>query len=512
MTSATTLLRSLIVYGLCLPLAAFLGYLLATPLDFTTFLIVGFVLFVMVFPLFLRWHHPWMIACWNMSAVLFFLPGHPPLWMCLAGMSLLISVLQFAINRERRFLSVPSLTWPLILLAVVVVITAKLTGGVGIRTLGSEFYGGKRYVLVLSSILAYFAFTSRTIPAGRGTLYVVLFFLGSATMAMSTLAGTISPSFNFLFLIFPPESVTDLTQSVVGDPGFIIRPGGLSVLGTGVFCALLAKYNLQGIFDARNPLKLLALLAFIFISLLGGYRSVLVIFMLTLFLLFCLEGLFRSRMLPVAVLALVLGSALLAAFAIHLPLSVQRSLALLPINIDPEVKMNAEFSNEWRLRMWREVIPEIPQYLLVGKGYGFSAVDMDIAYKGSRSRDLEGSELSVDYHSGPLSVILPLGLFGAIFFFWFLGSCIRVMYLNFKFGDPSLQRLNTFLLAYFLAKTVFFCAVFGSLYVDLTTFVGLVGLSVSLNGGVAKPVRAPEPQIMFQRSRLAPVVRRPVGV
>ena len=36
MSNAPALFRSLLVYGLCLPLAVFLGYLLATPLDITT--------------------------------------------------------------------------------------------------------------------------------------------------------------------------------------------------------------------------------------------------------------------------------------------------------------------------------------------------------------------------------------------------------------------------------------------------------------------------------------------
>ena len=87
MSNASALFRSLIVYGLCLPLAVVLGYLLADPLDLTTVTVVGIVLFILMIPFFLRWHHAWLIAAWNMSAVLPFLPGHPSACMTLVAIS-----------------------------------------------------------------------------------------------------------------------------------------------------------------------------------------------------------------------------------------------------------------------------------------------------------------------------------------------------------------------------------------------------------------------------------------
>ena len=112
MTNASALFRSLLVYGLCLPLAVFLGYLLANPLDLTTLGVVLVVLLVLAIPLFLRWHHLWLIASWNTTALLFFVPGKPGVWIGLAAASLLISILQYALNRNMKFLSVPSVTRP----------------------------------------------------------------------------------------------------------------------------------------------------------------------------------------------------------------------------------------------------------------------------------------------------------------------------------------------------------------------------------------------------------------
>src|SRR5205085_7863174 len=96
----------------------------------------------------------------------------------------------------------------------------------------------------------------------------------------------------------------------------------------------------------------------------------------------------------------------------------------------------------------------------------------------------EGSLMAGDYHNGPLSVQLPFGIFGSLLFLWFLGSSTHVLYRNFKYGDPALKNINTFFLASFLARAVFFLCFFGALFTDLISFASLVALSISMNRGV----------------------------
>ena len=86
-----------------------------------------------------------------------------------------------------------------------------------------------------------------------------------------------------------------------------------------------------------------------------------------------------------------------------------------------------------------------------------------------------------------------------------------MLHQNYKFGPPEYRHYNTLLLAYFIAKTIFFFAIFGSLYSDFFMFVGIVGMSVSLNGGVAKPEPVPQEKIRFHAFKLQPVVRRRIG-
>ena len=56
--------------------------LLLTSAGITTVMVVVFILFMLAMPLLLRWHHAWLIASWNMTAVLFFVPGRPSVNTC----------------------------------------------------------------------------------------------------------------------------------------------------------------------------------------------------------------------------------------------------------------------------------------------------------------------------------------------------------------------------------------------------------------------------------------------
>jgi len=509
MSNASALFRSLLVYGLCLPLAVFLGYLLANPLDFETITVVVIIFSVLAIPLLLRWHHVWLIATWNMTALLFFVPGKPQVWMGLAAVSLLISILQYTLNRRMKFLSVPLVARPLLFLTVVILLTARLTGGMGMRILGGDAQGGKKYFIIFAAVLGYFAITNRRIPPQRAGLYVALFFLGAATMAIANLPGMISPAFNFLFVVFPVADVDFFTNqnSVTRQTGALSRLGGFCPMSQAVIWVLFARYGMRGVLDGSKLWRLATFCFFLLVGMSTGFRGAIILLLMVCASLFYLERLHHTRLLVPVVFGGLAVAALVLLFATRLPFTYQRSLAFLPgIHLDPIARMDAESTSEWRLKMWREVIPQIPQYLLIGKGYSFSGAEMALA-----RGELEGTELVGNYHNGPLSVILPFGIFGVIGFVWLLAAGVRVLYRNYQFGDPAYYHANKFLFIYFVVKIVFFCFVFGGFESDLPMFLGLLALSISLNGGVAKPIVVPRPKVVFNRFKLHPSVRRPAG-
>src|SRR5689334_11329451 len=85
----------------------------------------------------------------------------------------------------------------------------------------------------------------------------------------------------------------------------------------------------------------------------------------------------------------------------------------------------------------------------------------------------------------------PFGVFGLIGFVWLVIASLRVLYYHYRLGDPALHKVNTFLIAAYVAKILIFVFIFGGLSSDLYAFLGLVGLSISLNGA---PQTATEPE------------------
>src|SRR5436190_3866081 len=149
MTSSSTLMRTLLIYSICLPLAIFLGYIIAQPdpiRDYSTYLGVGLVLFILLLPLLLRWHRVMLLACWNGSTLLYFFPGRPDLFMALVWLSFIIALLQFITNPKAKFISVPSVARPLLFFAIVIIVTAKLSGGIGFGAFGSDTLNGRKYL------------------------------------------------------------------------------------------------------------------------------------------------------------------------------------------------------------------------------------------------------------------------------------------------------------------------------------------------------------------------------
>ena len=97
--------------------------------------------------------------------------------------------------------------------------------------------------------------------------------------------------------------------------------------------------------------------------------------------------------------------------------------------------------------------------------------------------------LAGDYHNGPLSIIIPFGVYGFLAWLWLVAASIRALWLNHRHGPESLRKINTLLLAAFLVQLIVFTFVVGALFSELIIFLSLVGLSLSINNGICSPSR-----------------------
>lgn len=480
------LYRSLLTYGLVLPLALVLGYLLATPTDFESLAMIGVVLCVISFPLIMKFHHSLLIIAWNASMIVFFLPGKPTLMMIMSGISLGFWLVNLLMRRDTQALDVPVIRNSLFFLAIVILVTAYFTKGMGGRAFGGEIWGGRRYWWTIAAILGYFALVSRPISKETAKYLVPLFFASGITAIGSDIAYAAGPAFYFLFLFFPVE----LAASQVVTESSLYRLTGLAFASTALIYTMILVYGIKGIFDLRHFWRLLAFLVLFGLSLFGGYRSILILAVMVLAVQFLYERLYKTIIFPVFVGIFLIAGVFTVVFVDKLPLSIQRTLSFLPLEVHPMAKADAMGTLDWRLQMWKIVIPEVPKYLLMGKGYGYDGTDYFLTQESVRRgyyNAYEDTMISGNYHNGILTIIIPFGIWGMIGFLWFVGAGLWVLIRNYRYGDPDLYRYNTFLLAYYVARVCFYFTLYGQFDLDFMLFTGIVGLSVALNHGVRKP-------------------------
>ena len=513
-------LRSLVIFGFCVVLAIWLGLSLAGQLTYSSLVIYAILGFILVFPLLLRWHYPLMLLGWNMAVVVLFMPGRPQLCLPLITISLLISMLQRMISRESQFISVPQLSLPLFFMIAVVVVTARMTG-FGLHVFGAAIYGGKKYFYLLAGILGYFALSARRTPPERINLYLGLFFLGGVTNVMGDVIPLLPHPMYYLYYVFQPNS-TGSQIMYAGPNAVATRFDGTRLMCLAVFSYMLARYGIRGMFLSRKPWRWMIFGGFFVLGLVGGFRGYIISCGLLFGIQFFLEGLHKTRLMAVFTTAGVLGAFALVPLAEHLPYTFQRAVSFLPYKVSNSARMDAQASWDWRVNMWQGLLPQIPQYLLLGKGYTVSPLDYDFVMgpeAAIRTTFAEDNPLALaeDFHSGPISTIIPFGIWGCLALLWLLAAGIWALYRNYRYGDPALQRVNTFLLAAFVGETLFFLFGFGDLSGDTMKFTGLLGLSVSFNGGVRRPVRVVQPARDWDRPRRlpstpsapAPVFQRP---
>jgi hypothetical protein len=503
----SVLLRSLIIYAICVPLAVIVGYLLTNPEDRQTIGFIAVLTAVLIFPLLMKWHYPLLIFSCSFPGVVFFLPGHPNWFLTMVAISLGISVIERILSRNRHFLPAGGVGWPLLAMLCVVFMTAKLTGGFGLRAMGSDVYGGKKYVFLVVGIMSFFAFIVRPIPRAKVNLYLALFFISGMFSIVSDLYSFIPSYLHFIYMVIPPSSLYTTPGADSLELG-VTRLTGVSSTAAAVFFWMLARHGFRDAFVTGKLWRPLLMFALVPIVMLGGFRSSLIGLMMMVSLIFFLEKMHRTGVMLVVTMVALAGAVLIIPLASHLPFTYQRALAFLPLDISPEARMSADTSTEWRLEMWKALLPQVPQYLFKGKGYAFSRatfdemIGTDAAFHNLVDASQDPLALAGDFHSGPLSVVIPFGIWGVITLFWFWAMGFRVVLRNYRYGDPSLRHINVFLLASFVSKIFGFLFIFGSFSDDIGPCAMYIGLSIAFNHGVMGPRVAPQVNAARAKSEL----------
>ncbi len=478
--------RLLTLYAVAIPLALMLGWLAATP-DSASIAMVGLVFFVLALPLLTQHSHGFLIILWNSAFMAGFLPGALPFWMIFGFLTFGIGLVYSTLSR-RPFLRAPEMTKPLIAFAILILLTARLRGGLGLHSFGSSSFGGKNYFYIVSAIIGYFGLVSQPVPMAQRIPCVRWFFASGITFALANLGYILGTSFYFIYLFVSAGSATSQAAADYSDTA-IRRFSGFGPAAIGLMALVISKWGITGILQWLKPWRLLLFSLAWAAALLSGFRAELLFLTIFFVIQFLVEGLWKTAWLPIFCLLGVLCAAPVLLYLDHMPRAIQRTLAFLPVTIDPSVREEAEASSQWRFDMWAEALKEVPRYLLLGKGYAIDPTELYLTEEAARRGALPGyevSRLSGDYHSGPLSVLIPFGVAGSAIFLWLLWAGLKVVYSNFRYGESNLKLINGVLFSYFLAQVIAFFFIFGALSSQLSVFLGVVGLSVSVNRGVCR--------------------------
>lgn len=480
MSIRTANLGPLIALGVSALIAILLGVALANPQNAQTILGLGATLGVLLIPLLMKHHQLLLVALINAPIDTFFFPGRPDLWAFVSFLSLGASLLAWALNDRNRPQWDMRVGWPLLILLAVVIVTAQMRGGLGSKVLGSGSWGGMRYVLVMSAIVAYFAISARSIHPAAAIRFSSVYFLSGLVSIISNLIFIAGPSFFFLFSIFSYELAFFQFSE-----GTIQRYTGLAWAAAAGINWMLLRYGIRGLTSFERFWRLPLFGALLGIGLMGGFRSTLVLLIVILAFQFIFERLYQGRHLVGLVGVIVLTLALLIAVGDRLPLSIQRSLTFLPIEFSPIAREDARSTWEWRAEMWKVVIPEVPKYLLLGKGFSYSGTDFyltSLAVSQGSLAAYEDTLISGNYHQGILTLIIPFGLPGFLAFAWFAAAGWWLLFSNYRRGRPELKHINTFLLSFYSARLLFYLTLYGQFDLDLIIFTSCVALGQAING------------------------------
>ena len=463
--------------------------------------LVGLCVCGVSIPFLLRYYEPIFVFSVNSAFLFPFLPGQPEFKILMALFLIGIGIVDRTINKKNRFRFTTGTFGCFLFIALVVVVTAMLRGGIGGRVLGADMWGAGKYVDIFKAFAIFFAFSSIRIPADKVGLYSAMFFLGTLTHSLSNVVYSLGSGAMWLYWFLPTQSAALQHIGETSGYGGFVRLTGLAFACLAFILYLLSRFGINGLVNTWRFWRIIAFFGALVLSLYGGYRSVLILLGLILVFQFYFEGLHRTAALPIYASILLITSVLAITNIQRLPLAFQRSLSFLPVEIDSVAASDAAGTLDWRFQIWATVVKEIPDYLLLGKGYAFKGVDYQLTFEGVRKGIFNAYEhifIDGNYHHGLLTIIIPLGIWGIIGFIWFCVIALKTIYRHYKLSPPHLKAVNTLVLSYFAGNLLFFSTMYGQFAMDFATFTGLLGFSLALNRNVEEEREAMAKQLVLQ--------------
>jgi len=336
----------------------------------------------------------------------------------------------------------------------------------GSKFLGSSVWGGHNYVAVYVGLAAYFVIQS--IPMQSRVWAKLPYVVVAVTMfdLLIAVITTISPS--LIFKIYPFYSAVSVAgvEEVLTGESVTGRVLPFANFGLILILLVLASVSLRQIFNPRNLLRWIGLIAGSVAILFSGYRSM-VLNMVIGFFAAGIRDFKYAVVLFLPFLAFVLFAlSFINSDVVRLPKQMQRGLAFLPGKWDSDMARDATASTDFRLETWGLWIHDyFPMHPWLGRGFGFGRDWAKTNALNPKATDYRQVVEVQNIHNGLFATVDTFGIVGAIFFvIWNLRILARTFRVSFQRNDAcgmTLRFLALYLVVYIISYW------FGALHVGM---------------------------------------------
>jgi len=429
----------------------------------------------------------WLVIALQPAALIVpFFPGRPFWWELCALLAWPSLLAHFLVNREKltelKFDRIERNALIALASYVVVLVVLMMYRGVGFRAFGGGQMGGRVYaqqvvLSILPLLMLVAAFRRKHIWWAVLTGWVLTLTYLVAEFSFSTSGGVMQTILYYLEL--PTDGLNfEAGFSMTG----LRRFGSLaSVASAGLACV----WTLASMRDLLWRWIWIAgpwMVGLFGLGLYSGYRNMLIIPMSTLMFLTIFQRFWNLGRMLVAAVALVGFSVGLYSISDQLPLSIQRSVSILPgIAVSQVARNDAATTNMDRWEVMKMALADIPDYLLIGRGFGMERLDqtpLDSLNSGVGQLYAQGM-----FYNGILGSLLKTGIPGLVctlLFVWYVSliafELVRLVKRRSSSEQSCFDRLCLLLSAQWFAYVMFFYLTNG----DVNSWMQYFGLVAAL--------------------------------
>lgn len=394
----------------------------------------------------------------------------------------------------------PTRKWALAYM-LVVILTMLVRGG-GLKILGSSTWGSGMYIQLVIAIGFYLLSDWIIIPKHFWKAVLIAYFCAGLIPSAAELVFLLTRGhLSFLYTFIRPEGASASSNLNVMTGGVGVLRFQVSKYIAMIFPLCLALFPYQG--KNKRHIIFSGLVALIFAGL-SGHRSAIIYIMLLIPVFMRLN----KQRLAIRILIIYGVMAFFTVIGLHLfgralPLSFQRAVSWVPFaNISSIAAASATETTTWRLEVWSRVAEMIPKYMIIGRGFSFDPTQL-YSYAARRNINVEWALISHNYHNGPLSLLVDLGIPGLISGIAIYTSAIRYHLRKMRdtWVSPILARYQALLLATLIVEFFRFIVIHGgpgssimSTLVIVTIMDGLWRTNIAERNAIEKAMANQSPE------------------